>query len=65
MALKRKLGLGSYSKLHDILKGASRPGGPLAIRIEAATDGAIRRWELRPDLWEAPQDPPPSLDLAS
>ena len=65
MALKRRLGLGSYAKLHAILKGTARAGVALAMRIEAETGGAIRRWELRPDVWDAPQDPPPSLPLAS
>lgn len=65
MALKRKLGMSSYSRLHGILKGTSRAGVERAKQIEAETDGAIRRWELRPDVWDAPQeDPPPPLDLA-
>lgn len=63
MALKRQLGMGSYAKLHGILKGSFRAGVKLAIRIEAETDGAIRRWELRPDVWDAPHDP--SLDPAA
>ncbi|MBU2852924.1 transcriptional regulator [Acidithiobacillus ferriphilus] len=28
-----------------------------AIRIEQATQGAVPRWELRPDLWERPTSP--------
>lgn len=57
MALKRELGMGSYAKLHGILKGTFRPGVLLALRIETATNGAIKRWELRPDVWEAPHSP--------
>lgn len=33
----------------------------MAIRIETATEGAIARWKLRPDLWE----PPLPQELAS
>ncbi len=58
MELKRQLGVGSYSKLHGILKGEFQPGVGLAIRIEQATAGAIHRWELRPDVWEAPPSDP-------
>lgn len=53
-ALQRELGLKSYTRLHEALAGKRQCGGPLAVRIEAATGGAIRRWELRPDLWDAP-----------
>lgn len=27
-----------------------------AVRLEAATDGHIPRWESRPDLWAAPEE---------
>ena len=54
MALKRELEVGSYSKLHSILKGVDQAGVKLAMRIEAATHGAIQRWELRPDVWDKP-----------
>jgi len=40
-----------YSYLHAVLKGATRPGPEMAIKIEHATDRAIRRSDLRPDLW--------------
>ncbi len=54
MELKRQLRMGSYSKLHSILKGEARSGVMLAMRIEEMTNGAIHRWELRPDVWDAP-----------
>jgi len=43
-----------YSHIHAVLRGDTRPGPALARRIEEATGGAIKRWELRPDLWEPP-----------
>lgn len=33
---------------------ANRISAELAVKIEAATDGAVARWEFRPDLWDAP-----------
>lgn len=35
---------------------ANRISAELAVKIEAATEGAVSRWEFRPDLWEAPSD---------
>ena len=52
--LQRELGLRSYSKFNQVLAGRVRAGGPLALRIEQATHGAIKCWELRPDLWKPP-----------
>lgn len=54
-ALQRQLGLGSYDKLRLVITGKRQAGPKLAMRIEEATNGAIRRWELRPDLW-SPSD---------
>jgi len=45
-----------YSHIHAVLRGDTRPGHILAKRIESATDGAIKRWELRPDIWEPPTE---------
>lgn len=45
-ALQIQLGLGSYDKLHRVLSGKRPCPRDLAIRIESATGGAIRAWEL-------------------
>ena len=37
-------------------KRAGRVSAELAVSIERATNGAVPRWQLRPDLWPAPQD---------
>jgi DNA-binding transcriptional regulator YdaS (Cro superfamily) len=33
-----------------------RPPPSRAIEIEAATNGELPRWDLRPDLWPPPQE---------
>lgn len=48
-----------YSHIHSILKGTGTCGAALAVNIEHATGGAIKRWELRPDLWDPPANPVP------
>jgi len=53
-----------YSHLHSVLKGGTRPGPQFAIRIEEATNGAIRRGDLRPDLWPSNHCNPPSGEAA-
>jgi DNA-binding transcriptional regulator YdaS (Cro superfamily) len=35
-------------------KKAARVSADLAIKIESATQGAVPRWALRPDLWDRP-----------
>lgn len=35
-------------------KKAGRVSGELAVRIHRATDGAVPKHRLRPDLWEQP-----------
>jgi DNA-binding transcriptional regulator YdaS (Cro superfamily) len=35
-------------------KNAERVSAELAVKIEVATGGRVPRWELRPDLWQAP-----------
>lgn len=35
-------------------KKAERVSAELATKIEAATNGHVPRWQLRPDLWEPP-----------
>lgn len=59
--LQRRLGRRSYSKLHAILKGARLCPAELAVRIEDATGGAVKRGLLRPDLWPSHN---PSEDAA-
>lgn len=34
---------------------AKRISAELAVKVEKATNGAVTRWELRPDLWPKPQ----------
>lgn len=46
LALQKKLGLGSYDKLHGVLSGKRRPSVAMAQKIEAATGGAIRWTEF-------------------
>jgi DNA-binding transcriptional regulator YdaS (Cro superfamily) len=36
-------------------KNAKRVSAEMATRIEQATAGAVPRWKLRPDLWDAPK----------
>jgi DNA-binding transcriptional regulator YdaS (Cro superfamily) len=36
-------------------KKAGRVSADLAVKIESATNKAIPRWRLRPDLWDAPE----------
>ncbi len=40
--------------VHAISRGRKRPGSQLALDIEAVTDGMVRRWELRSDIWKEP-----------
>ncbi|MDD3759789.1 MAG: YdaS family helix-turn-helix protein [Acidithiobacillus sp.] len=40
--------------VYQWLSGRRKIGANTAIRIEQATQGAVPRWELRPDLWERP-----------
>ncbi|HAA04770.1 MAG TPA: Cro/Cl family transcriptional regulator [Syntrophobacteraceae bacterium] len=49
--LKTKLGRKSYARLFEVLSGKVRCPAELAPQIEAATNGAISRSDLRPDLW--------------
>lgn len=39
------------SYLKRLASGAQKPGPGLAIKIEEATQGKVRRADLRPDLW--------------
>lgn len=39
---------------------AGRVSATMAVRLEAATDGKVPRWKLRPDLWDAPGASEPS-----
>ena len=53
--LHERVGFRSYPGIHEVVSGKRACGPKLAIRIEAATGGALRRWMLRPDLWEPPE----------
>lgn len=37
-------------------KKRGRISAELAVGIERATNGEIPRWQIRPDLWDAPSD---------
>ena len=41
----------SYLHLRNIAFSGKSCGAVLAVGIEAATAGAVRRWDLRPDDW--------------
>lgn len=41
----------TYAHVHKVISGKVTPSAALAIAIERATDGAITRSDLRPDLW--------------
>ena len=43
--------------VYQWLSGRRRIGADTALRIEKATNGAVNRAELRPDLWERPTPP--------
>ena len=45
----------SREHLSQVLAGKLRCSAELAIRIESATGGAVRRSMLRPDLWPPPE----------
>lgn len=42
------------STLSRIERGLRSPCPNLALKLEAATRGAVPRWKLRPDLWSEP-----------
>ena len=56
--LARKLGRKSRPTLYHVLSGRFPCKAELAIEIEAATNGAVTRSMLRPDLW--PPEPQPA-----
>jgi len=37
-------------------KGIAGPSPTKAIEIERATEGELPRWQVRPDLWQEPQE---------
>ena len=49
--LLRRLNRRSYSKLHQIVSGKEESPARLAVAIETATNRAVLRGDLRPDLW--------------
>lgn len=54
-ALARKAGL-SQPSVRALLYGISKPTPKTALKIESGIDGAVKRWELCPDIWQPPQD---------
>jgi DNA-binding transcriptional regulator YdaS (Cro superfamily) len=57
--LQKKLNRSSFSSLNMILSGKRRCPAETAIQIETATNGAITRSMLRPDLWPPGETNPP------
>lgn len=49
-ALASKVGT-TFLHLRNIAFSGKSCGIQLAVALEAATDGAVRRWDLRPDDW--------------
>lgn len=37
-------------------KGLARVSAQMAMRIEELTAGRFKRWQMRPDMWDAPAD---------
>lgn len=52
--LARKLGI-SDGMISHIIYGRRKPSPAMAKQIERATEGRVRRHELRPDIWDAPK----------
>jgi DNA-binding transcriptional regulator YdaS (Cro superfamily) len=57
-ALEKRLGRHRHY-LHRISCGERKPSYTAALTIEEATNGAVRRWDLRPDIWWPPGAPRP------
>jgi transcriptional regulator with XRE-family HTH domain len=49
----------SQGLVHQWASGKTRITAERAIAIEAATDGLVTKYDLRPDIFGAPQQPPP------
>ena len=49
--LLRRVNRRSYSQLHSVVAGKKACTADLALAIETATDRAVLRGDLRPDLW--------------
>ena len=50
-------------------KGLRLVSPKMAIRIETVTNGRLKRWQMRPDMWEPPEgalapEPAPEKPLA-
>jgi len=52
-ALELRLGRHRHY-LRRISSGDRMPSHIVALQIERITDGAVPRWELRPDIWKKP-----------
>lgn len=52
-ALEARLGRHRYY-LRRISSGDRLPSYSASLAIEKLTDGAVPRWELRPDIWKRP-----------
>ena len=61
-ALARAAGV-TQPAIHKVIN-AKRVSAEMALKIEAATEGAVPRHIIRPDLWSAPR-PASSLAEAS
>lgn len=57
--LAKLVGVRSQSAISRALLGEARLTAELAVAVEAATEGRVPRWELRPDLWAPPWPPYP------
>lgn len=51
--LARSSGL-SQQHISKLVRGQRSPTAEVAVALERATNGAIGRWEIRPDLWDPP-----------
>ncbi len=49
--LARRLGYTTRGYLDQIVHGRRKPSGDTALKIEMATQGAVRREDIRPDLF--------------
>lgn len=55
MLLAQEIGV-SQGTIWDYKVGRRKVPAKRALQIESATNGVVKRWELRPDLWEPPPE---------
>lgn len=53
-------GIVSQSAISRMALGQTRITPAVAKAVERASDHQVRRWELLPDVWDAPIEPKPS-----